>query len=125
MLSIFILIVSTTLLCLLLVGISYFFAPRETNSKIKAGAYECGIQPEEKANSQISVKFFLTALLFILFDIEIIFLYPFALAYREILELEQGLSILLGMGLFFADFYLWALVGDQKQGFKLEINYGN
>ena len=109
MLAIFILIVSTTLFCLLLVGISFLFAPREKNSSIKLEPYECGVPAKEKPSSQISVKFFLTALLFILFDIEIIFLYPFALAYREIIELEQGLSLLLGMVLFLLIFIygLW------------------
>lgn len=120
MLPIVILIVSTTLLCLLLVGISFLFAPRENNTTIKSGAYECGVPAQEKPNSQISVKFFLTALLFILFDIEIIFLYPFAIAYREILELEQGLSILLGMGFFLLLFIygLWWEIKSKALNWK-------
>ena len=120
MIPIFILIVSATLLCLLLVGVSFFFAPKEKNSSTKLEAYECGIQPQEKTSSQISVKFFLTAILFILFDIEIIFLYPFALAYRDILESQQALSILIGMGLFLLIFIygLWWEIKSKALNWK-------
>ena len=100
MLPILILALGSTGLCLVLIAIPYFFAPKDKNSAIKASAYECGLAPEPKADQPISVKFFLTAILFILFDIEIIFLYPFALAYRDFLQSEQALGILFAMGLF-------------------------
>ena len=95
--------------CVLLIAISYFFAPRDKNSKTKASDYECGLIPSTKSSSQISVKFFLTAILFILFDIEIIFMYPFALAYRDFLQRDYGLAVLLAMGLFLVLFVfgLW------------------
>jgi len=120
MLPIFILIISSSLLCLLLIGISFFFAPKVQNSSTKTGAYECGIQAHEKANRPISVKFFLTAILFILFDIEIVFLYPFALAYREILELKQAVGILTGMGIFLLLFIygLWWEIKSKALNWK-------
>ena len=100
MLPILILALASTGLCLILISISYFFAPKDKPSLVKASAYECGLAPKQKADQPISVKFFLTAILFILFDIEIIFLYPFALAYRDFLQTEQAIGILFAMGLF-------------------------
>ena len=109
MLPIVILSLATTGLCLFLIAISYFFGDKDKVSKTKADSYECGLAPKQKNNSQIPVKFFLTAILFILFDIEIIFLYPFAVAYREFLQTEQALAVLFAMGLFLALFIygLW------------------
>lgn len=49
----------------------------------KDSAYECGMLPEGAAQPRFSVKFYLVAMLFILFDIEIVFMYPWAVVYRE------------------------------------------
>jgi NADH-quinone oxidoreductase subunit A len=49
----------------------------------KDSAYECGIPAEGPAHSRFSVKFYLVAMLFILFDLEIVFMYPWAVVYRE------------------------------------------
>ena len=46
--------------------------------------FECGNRPSEIRRGRISIKFFLPALLFILFDVELIFLFPWAVAYREL-----------------------------------------
>lgn len=100
MLPIVILIFASFSLCLLLIAFSYFFAPKDQNSKAKAEDYECGLAPPKTTSSRVSVKFFLTAILFILFDIEIIFMYPFALAYRDFLKTDYGLGVLMAMGLF-------------------------
>ncbi|MEK7686199.1 MAG: NADH-quinone oxidoreductase subunit A [Verrucomicrobiota bacterium] len=54
-------------------------------SKIKDTAYECGIIPVGEGNARLSVKFYLVAMLFILFDIEVVFLYPWAVVYRPML----------------------------------------
>ncbi|MGB8168392.1 MAG: NADH-quinone oxidoreductase subunit A [Chthoniobacteraceae bacterium] len=51
----------------------------------KDSAYECGMLPEGAAQPRFSVKFYLVAMLFILFDIEIVFMYPWAVVYREFL----------------------------------------
>ena len=50
---------------------------------IKDTAYECGMLPEGGPQSRFSVKFYLVAMLFILFDIEIVFMYPWAVVYRQ------------------------------------------
>ncbi|MGI9086670.1 MAG: NADH-quinone oxidoreductase subunit A [Chthoniobacterales bacterium] len=52
-------------------------------SKIKDSAYECGMIPQGEAQPRFSVKFYLVAMLFILFDLEIVFMYPWAVVYKE------------------------------------------
>ena len=49
----------------------------------KDSAYECGMLPEADPQPRFSVKFYLVAMLFILFDIEVVFMYPWAVVYRE------------------------------------------
>jgi len=62
---------------------SVFFGPRRANSE-KSSVYECGINPTVDSRIRMPVKFFLIAILFILFDIELIFLYPWAVLYQKI-----------------------------------------
>ncbi|HPT27164.1 MAG TPA: NADH-quinone oxidoreductase subunit A [Bryobacteraceae bacterium] len=57
---------------------------KRLKNKVKAEAYECGITPVGTARERFSVKFYLVAMLFILFDIEAIFLYPWAVVFREL-----------------------------------------
>ncbi len=52
-------------------------------SRTKDTAYECGMVAEGEAQPRFSVKFYLVAMLFILFDLEIVFMYPWAVVYRE------------------------------------------
>jgi NADH-quinone oxidoreductase subunit A len=63
-------------------------------SRIKDSAYECGMLPQGEAQPRFSVKFYLVAMLFILFDLEIVFMYPWAVVYKE--------SIVLGKGIFWS-----------------------
>src|SRR5438270_13796296 len=53
-------------------------------SRAKMQPYECGITPTGDARERFSVKFFMVGILFILFDVEAIFLYPWAVIYREL-----------------------------------------
>lgn len=53
-------------------------------SEVHNRTYECGLNPRKVTRGNFSVKFFLAALLFILFDIELIFLFPWAVAYRDL-----------------------------------------
>jgi NADH-quinone oxidoreductase subunit A len=63
----------------------------------KDSAYECGMIPLGEAQPRFSVKFYLVAMLFILFDIEIVFMYPWAVVYRDYLARFGGLTILSSM----------------------------
>jgi NADH-quinone oxidoreductase subunit A len=80
-------------------------------SKIKDTAYECGMLPIGEGSARLSVKFYLVAMLFILFDIEVVFLYPWAVVYREMLQQNANLifgSMISFLGILFVG-YLYAL----------------
>jgi NADH-quinone oxidoreductase subunit A len=66
-----------------LVTLSFALGKRVKN-KIKDTPYECGIAPTGDARQRFSVKFYMVAMLFILFDIEAIFLYPWAVVYKQL-----------------------------------------
>lgn len=82
---------------------------RKDNSAAKREVYECGITGQEKKESKVSVKFYLTAILFILFDIEIIFMYPWAVSFRDFISNGLGMPLLVSMAVFIAIFIygLW------------------
>jgi NADH-quinone oxidoreductase subunit A len=63
--------------------VSQLLAPRSP-SQPKSAPYECGIVPSKEPPQRFPVKFFLVAMIFIVFDIEIIFLFPFATVFREL-----------------------------------------
>lgn len=67
-----------------------------TRSANKDAAYECGILPEPGPQPRFSVKFYLVAMLFILFDIEVVFMYPWAVIFRDYVA-EIGPGILWSM----------------------------
>ena len=80
-------------------------------SKTKNIPYECGMLPVGEGNTRLSVKFHLVAMLFILFDIEVVFLYPWAVIYREMLKESAGLifgSMISFLGILFVG-YVYAL----------------
>ena len=76
------------------IGLSSIVVPRRRNA-VKNATYECGVEPVGDARQRFSVKFYLVAVLFILFDIEAVFLYPWAVAFRQL-----GLYGLIEMALF-------------------------
>lgn len=91
---------------------SVVLGKRAVRNKIKDSAYECGMLPVGDGQARFSVKFYLVAMLFVLFDIEVVFLYPWAVSFRN-LVVEQGL-----IGVFWSAFafivilliaYLYAL----------------
>ncbi len=78
---------------------------------IKDTAYECGMLPIGEGTPRLSVKFYLVAMLFILFDIEVVFLYPWAVIYKSMLTTNGALilgSMLSFMTVLFVG-YLYAL----------------
>ena len=89
---------------------------RGKNSAIKDTAYECGMLPVGPGTTRLSVKFYLVAMLFILFDIEVVFLYPWAIIYRGMLADNAWLifgSMFCFLGILFVGYlYAW-----KKQAF--------
>src|SRR3954469_21703976 len=78
---------------------------------IKDTAYECGMLPIGEGNARLSVKFYLVAMLFILFDIEVVFLYPWAVIYKDMLKTNANLifgSMISFLGILFIG-YIYAL----------------
>ncbi len=89
-----ILLLLSTLLCLIVVFASAVLGPRRPTAK-KLAPYESGMTPIGPAVRRLPIKFYLVAVLFILFDIEIIFLLPYAVIVRQL-----GLYGLIVVGIF-------------------------
>jgi len=83
---------------------------------VKDTAYECGMIPVGEGSMRLSVRFYLVAMLFILFDIEVVFLYPWAVIYREMLK-ESGPAILGAMVSFLAILFVGYLYAVKKRAF--------
>jgi NADH-quinone oxidoreductase subunit A len=89
-----------------LVAISFLLGKRVRN-RVKDSPYESGMAPTGSARERFSVKFYLVAIVFILFDIEAVFLYPWAVVYRELKMfgfVEMFLFVVLILSGFF---YIW------------------
>ena len=83
-------------------------------NKAKDSAYECGMPAVGEAQPRFSVKFYLVAMLFILFDIEIVFMYPWAVIYREYVA-QHGADIF---------WYMLSFVGVLTVGYVYAIMKG-
>ena len=89
-----------------LLTVSYLLGKR-VRDRVKEIPYESGINPTGDARQRFSVKFYLVAMLFILFDIEAIFLYPWAVVYRQ-LRMFAFVEMLLFIVLILSGFfYIW------------------
>jgi len=90
------------------VGVASFTGPKRGN-RAKADAYECGIEPtpQPMGGGRFPVKFYLTAMLFIVFDIEIIFLYPWAASYGRLGVFGLVEMVLFIATVFVAYAYVW------------------
>jgi NADH-quinone oxidoreductase subunit A len=89
-----------------LVAISFLLGKR-VRTRVKDSPYESGIAPTGSARERFSVKFYLVAIVFILFDIEAVFLYPWAVVFRE-LKLFGFFEMLIFVVLILSGFfYIW------------------
>jgi NADH-quinone oxidoreductase subunit A len=90
------------------IGVSTVVGPRRFN-RAKMEAYECGIEPSPQpvGGGRFPVKFYLTAMLFIVFDIEIIFLYPWAVSFNALGLFGFVEMILFIVTVFIAYAYIW------------------
>lgn len=102
LMPIFVCVLIASTFGLFLLSVSWWVGAKVKGSATKAKSlpYECGLEGQEKESSRVPVQFYLTAILFILFDIEIIFLYPWALTFNDFLDRGQGLEVLLAMVVF-------------------------
>jgi NADH-quinone oxidoreductase subunit A len=85
-------------------------------SAIKDTAYECGMLPIGEGSTRLSMRFYLVAMLFILFDVEVVFLYPWAVIYRSMLK-DHGAAILVSMLSFMAILFVGYIYAVRKGAF--------
>jgi NADH-quinone oxidoreductase subunit A len=97
---------------------SLILGKRGQRSKIKDTAYECGMIPVGAGGTRFSVKFYLVAMLFILFDIAVVFLYPWAVVYKDMLKDPAMRNLILGsMVSFLAVLFVGYLYALKKRAF--------
>jgi NADH-quinone oxidoreductase subunit A len=99
----------------MLIG-SVLLGQKGRRTPIKDTPYECGMLPVGGGNTRLSVKFYLVAMLFILFDIEVVFLYPWAVVYKQMLK-DQGGMILGAMLSFMAILFVGYIYAVKKRAF--------
>ena len=83
-LPIVVLLVLGVLFAALSFAASSLLAPRKRPTAAKLAPYECGIVPDREPPQRFPVRFYLVAMIFIIFDIEIVFLYPWAVVFRQL-----------------------------------------
>jgi NADH-quinone oxidoreductase subunit A len=81
---------------------------------VKDTPYECGMPPIGPGNSKLAIRFYVVAMLFILFDIEVVFLYPWAAIYRDMLQ--NNASLILGSMLSFLGILFLGYIYACKKG---------
>jgi len=93
-------------LAVVLIGLSYFLVRQNPESE-KLSAYECGFEPYEDSRHSFDIRFCLVAILFILFDIEIMFLIPWCVSISklDLLGFWSMFDFLIELGIGF--FYIW------------------
>jgi NADH-quinone oxidoreductase subunit A len=94
------------LLALIIVGLSYFLAIQNPDTE-KLSSYECGFEPYEDARNIFDVKFYIVAILFILFDIETMFLLPWSINISQlnVLGFWSMIDFVIELGIGFV--YVW------------------
>ena len=95
---------------------SMLIGKRGGRSKIKDTAYECGMLPVGPGSTRMSVKFYLVAMLFILFDIEVVFLYPWAVVYKSMLADPATRNMILGSMVSFLGILFVGYIYARKKG---------
>lgn len=80
-------------------GFSVILGKSGRRNPVKDSPYECGMLPLGSQQPRFAVKFYLVAMLFILFDLEVVFMYPWAIAYRPFVA-EKGMTIFWSMASF-------------------------
>jgi NADH-quinone oxidoreductase subunit A len=106
-----------TVIAALLIGLSFILGPRRPTPQ-KNAPYECGVTPIGSARERFPIKFYLVAMLFIVFDIETVFLYPWAVTYRSSGSLM--LFNLVEMALFIAILFVGYIYVWKRGAFEWE-----
>lgn len=98
--------VVAALVPILALGVGYLLRPFKP-SQAKKAPYECGVEPSSDARDRFSVRFYIIAILFVVFDVETIFLFPWAVIYGR-LALFGFIEMLVFIGILVVGyFYIW------------------
>jgi NADH-quinone oxidoreductase subunit A len=116
-LPLFILGIVAIVLGLLLANLSKLLGPFRPN-KIKESVYESGMDPVGTAHDRFSVKFYMVAMLFILFDIEVVFMYPWAVNYSWLMTNVSSIFPLLEMFVFVVILFVGYIYVWKKGGLE-------
>jgi len=100
----------------LVVYSSTLFGPQSPN-KEKLSTYESGMKPVGTTKERVSVKYYLVAMFFIIFDLEVVFVYPWAVQFKK-LYIQYGISVFISMLIFLVVLELGYLYVYKKGGFK-------
>lgn len=95
---------------------SSILGPQRPN-KEKMSTYESGMKPVGTTRERVSIKYYLVAMLFIIFDIEVIFIYPWAVEFKKLFA-EFGIPVFISMLIFLIVFELGYLYAFKKGGFR-------
>lgn len=110
-------LVALTIAVVILVA-SHLFGQRARGNYIKDAAYECGLPMEGKPHPRFAVKFYVVAMLFILFDIEVVFMIPWVLVFREFLA--NNIAILTPVLFFILVLSVGLVYEMKKKGLRWE-----
>ncbi len=95
---------------------STLFGPQRPDPE-KSSTYESGMTPVGSTKERVSVKYYLIAMFFIIFDIEVIFVYPWAVQFKKLFG-EFGISVFISMFIFLVVLELGYLYAYKKGGFR-------
>jgi len=95
---------------------STIFGPQRPTAE-KLSTYESGMKPVGTTNERVSIKYYLVAMLFIIFDLEVIFVYPWAVQFKKLFN-QFGISVFISMFIFLVIFEIGYLYVYKKGGFK-------
>jgi len=113
---IFLVILFALIFALGVIVSSTLFGPQRPN-KEKLSTYESGMQPVGTTRERISIKYYLVAMLFIIFDLEVIFVYPWAVEFKKLFA-QFGIQVFYSMLIFLIVLELGFLYAYKKGGFK-------
>ena len=106
-------------LALTLLKLGQVLGPRRGN-RVKTMPYESGMDPIGSARERYSVKFYLVAMIFIVFDVEVVFMYPWAVSFHEFLEAGAGLGVMAVVIVFIIILAVGLLYDIKKGGLEFE-----
>jgi len=107
--------------------IQYIISPRHNKGGEKLTSYECGEVPEGSAWVKFNVRFYIIALIFLIFDVEVIFLFPWSVVFKQLSETGFGFLAFIEMFVFVAILivgfaYVW--VKGDLDWVKMKLKYG-